>query len=1583
MNFVSKQFCLLILWVILHTASPSNCRISNYNTVKVDSGRLSLPVCDVFNNKQNIQRRHFAVRRKKWKGSIQNLSKLCSIQVKREDNKSKNCSTSKKCSLENVASGFKNAKGGSFEGGLTDVLQGDAPKKWPQLSEHTKGLHRKKPSLCDTASHMNNSTRRAKGQTTKQQVLNCDSDHPNEETLSPNGVDLLQKEKKYSRQIYTHGYEEEKKIRKSKILVIGLNGVSSEICKNLILCGVKEIGIYDNDILSVDDVDNLFFCEKKFIDKEKKSIACVQNMRKLNDNCKIEVVTSVENAMQHYDVVVSANQRDQFNIKLNNLCRGGSVKGEKKKFICVNTVGLFGRIFVDFGQFTYSTSNNNGESYDISKVELAGDDHVVLHLLPNYGEVHLSEKDVLILRVQDSNQQVVNIPCEITDVCKGSNKIRVSILKKKNALDTFVGYLIPRRVVQYVERMSHHLGIRLFEKLRKMLQGKSSNQCVQEILLKNAPRNMSIKKVPEQVRLNYQSLEEYLNGVRRKLDRGKSYSPWSLLMTLFNRPDEGDQVSDEELCFLCYEEMIKHKKGEKIFTPEDIQAFQNWCKKKKKNMNIQVVNEFCSAAHIELSPFSAFFGSLVTQEILKGVSQKFKPIHQTFFFDKRDLFRYAKITHKYHGRHMHQLNFFGPQFQKYLNELNVLLVGSGALGCEFLKLLALMGVSSRSGISPGGRIQVVDYDLIEESNLSRQFLFGSKDVGKLKCQVAAENIKKLNPDVNCGFVKMKVDESILGNRGLLLNWLFSHSRGNDQKETHINGGTSLEGPNWKEKIKKRSPMRRSTTPIVCILCLDNFQSRAVCDTFCVMNSIPMVEAGIEGLKGSSQIVIPFASETYTSNSTNGEADQEANNSCTITSFPKHPKHVIQFARSVYNHYFTDNVIKMNKFLNDPVSFIGQLCTYDNVSNLLHFFKLTKMYFNSDVHKNVELLWENTFVRNIIHLLKNNEAELHKYFEEVQKLPKPVSFQQGNKNHLLFYQCALKIFKKVFKNLIDILASQNSQYGGVFFFKDEQVGTSKLPSFEDAIGEIVSKNDLRVDVKRLLYFLSVIRKNTDREFYASIERELLDLFNNPVFILALRWVQRQKDEVGKEAGVTANATTRGGKEVALLTPLICNLQDDKDDINFVFSLTNIRNENYNFAQLPMLEFFKVCNNIVPSIVTVVSAISALASLELYKLAHLMQSRGRKAQMGENHPRSQSLRREEPTPEDLTQFREEKLKDLTIYTYGRKVYIRKNGKVIFSFFNVPYDKLEILSSEVNNHYVNLEDNFFTHSELNSVCPPLSYEKAASELMRRFQFSVWNYLYVDIYPRGGKRKGNGECTVGECGLPVGPFDYQKGEHYVVGKLAEVSRALQKVTKKAPPGVIHNVMSGTNEATNLADSILNDLHTVATASEDEASLQEASVHICDIKKNLHLMMEQSRNGGKFSKAEGEKALADLVNTLKKVKKNTEQMSTQAKAFINMRSKETREDVTLDELVASLEVLFGVSIQTIGVRDKIIYTKFQLPSFRHSGRKSLSVILRELFKGDANSYAETSTYVLHIFATDSAGREVSLPDVQVNVHYH
>jgi len=76
--------------------------------------------------------------------------------------------------------------------------------------------------------------------------------------------------------------------------------------------------------------------------------------------------------------------------------------------------------------------------------------------------------------------------------------------------------------------------------------------------------------------------------------------------------------------------------------------------------------------------------------------------------------------------------------QDRLSKAKILVVGAGALGNEVLKNLALVGV---------GHIHIVDFDRIEESNLTRSILFRSRDRGRPKAEVAAEVLRDLNPHV--------------------------------------------------------------------------------------------------------------------------------------------------------------------------------------------------------------------------------------------------------------------------------------------------------------------------------------------------------------------------------------------------------------------------------------------------------------------------------------------------------------------------------------------------------------------------------------------------------------------------------------------------------------------------------------------------------------------------------------------------------------------------------------------------------------------------------------------------------------------
>ncbi|MFY0686812.1 MAG: molybdopterin-synthase adenylyltransferase MoeB [Cyclobacteriaceae bacterium] len=99
-------------------------------------------------------------------------------------------------------------------------------------------------------------------------------------------------------------------------------------------------------------------------------------------------------------------------------------------------------------------------------------------------------------------------------------------------------------------------------------------------------------------------------------------------------------------------------------------------------------------------------------------------------FSKAELERYS--------RHL-IIPEFNIDGQRKLKNAKVLVVGTGGLGAPLLQYLTAAGV---------GTIGILDFDVVDDSNLQRQVLFSVKDVGRPKVEAAKERLEGLNPHVN-------------------------------------------------------------------------------------------------------------------------------------------------------------------------------------------------------------------------------------------------------------------------------------------------------------------------------------------------------------------------------------------------------------------------------------------------------------------------------------------------------------------------------------------------------------------------------------------------------------------------------------------------------------------------------------------------------------------------------------------------------------------------------------------------------------------------------------------------------------------
>ena len=209
----------------------------------------------------------------------------------------------------------------------------------------------------------------------------------------------------------------------------------------------------------------------------------------------------------------------------------------------------------------------------------------------------------------------------------------------------------------------------------------------------------------------------------------------------------------------------------------------------------------------------------------------------------------------------------GWPLQERLLSLRYLLVGAGAIGCEMLKNWAMMGV----GCGPDGSVVVTDPDTIEKSNLNRQFLFRPWNVSQAKSETAAAAIKEMNPSAQ---VAAKLDRL-----------------GGDTED--VFDDTFWEGLHG-----------------VCNA-LDNVQARLYVDQRCVYYQKSLLESGTLGAKGNVQVVVPRMTESYGSSR---DPPEKSIPVCTLKNFPNAIEHTIQWARDLFEGFFSQSANDVNSYL---------------------------------------------------------------------------------------------------------------------------------------------------------------------------------------------------------------------------------------------------------------------------------------------------------------------------------------------------------------------------------------------------------------------------------------------------------------------------------------------------------------------------------------------------------------------------------------------------------------------------------------------------------------------------------------------
>jgi ubiquitin-activating enzyme E1 len=459
----------------------------------------------------------------------------------------------------------------------------------------------------------------------------------------------------------------------------------------------------------------------------------------------------------------------------------------------------------------------------------------------------------------------------------------------------------------------------------------------------------------------------------------------------------------------------------------------------------EIFTKLCKTCTGKFCPVDSVFGAIAAQEIMKAVSKKFTPIKQWLYLEFTDIIPddNKNKEHYVQTRYESQVAIFGEEMQKKINDTNIFIVGAGAIGCELLKNLAMMGI---------GNIHISDMDIIEKSNLNRQFLFRNNNIGQPKAVAACEAIKQMNSSVNLVAHVLKVAPETEN--------IFS------------------------------SQFYENTS--VVMTALDNLNARHYVDKKCVEYGKHLIDSGTLGPQGNVQVVVPYITESY---GASNDPQEDSIAVCTLKMFPYQPAHCIQYAKSLFIGMFTNAPQNFMKYKSNPDEFneMNPSELAEPVKDIL-FVAENAVCHPKECIKFAYKIWHEHFRDQLHYLIQKfpenaTTSEGTPFWVGTKNFPNVLSIDTSDLN-VDFIEATANLWADVF-GLSHVTRAQCIAYiskaSTKFFPYKKQEGEVVIDEKKDEVKEISSSDDYRSmlpDVKTLCFNVTPLEfeKDDDTNFH---------------------------------------------------------------------------------------------------------------------------------------------------------------------------------------------------------------------------------------------------------------------------------------------------------------------------------------------------------------------------------------------------------------------------------------------------------------------------------------------------------------------